>query len=97
MADSKPAVQPGASQPKDQQDSSEPSRAELEKQLAELQEKLRGEDSPATVSMKVEGPHATFSYGGVTVGTEPTEVPATHASAITTAASEAGVTITQES
>ena len=94
MADSK---QPAASQPKDQQDASEPSRAALEQRLAEIQEQLRGEDAPAALRMKVEGPHAAFSYGGVTVGTEYTDVPVTHAAAVTTAASEAGVTITQES
>ena len=92
-----PAAQPAASQPQEQHDSAAPSRAELETRLAELQQQLRGEDAPATVTMKVEGPHSAFSYGGVTVGTESTEVPASHAAAITEAAADAGVTITQES
>ena len=89
--------QPGASQPQDQADSSAPSRAELEQQLAELQAQLRDQDAPAPIRMKVEGPHASFSYGGVAVGTEFTDVPATHVAALVTAADEAGVTITQES
>lgn len=95
MADSK--QQPAASQPKDQQEAGEPSRAELEQRLAEIQDKLRSADAPPVLRMKVEGPHTAFSYGGVTVGTEYTDVPVTHAAAVTAAADEAGVTITQES
>lgn len=90
-------TQPGASQPQDQTDSSAPSRAELETRLAELQAQLRDRDAPAPIRMKVEGPHTSFSYGGVAVGTEYTDVPATHVAALVTAADEAGVTITQES
>jgi hypothetical protein len=47
--------------------------------------------------MKVEEPHAALTYGGVTVGTEFTTVPAALAAPITEAAADAGVTITQES
>lgn len=48
--------------------------------------------------MKVEPPHASISYGGVTVGTEYTTVPGHMVAGIATAADEAGVTITiQES
>jgi hypothetical protein len=49
------------------------------------------------VQMKVEAPHASISYGGLTVGTEFTTVPANLVAAITEAAADAGVTITQES
>jgi hypothetical protein len=49
------------------------------------------------VRMKVEGPHDSISYGGLTVGTEYTTVPVSMVAAITEAAADAGVTITQES
>jgi 2-oxoglutarate dehydrogenase E2 component (dihydrolipoamide succinyltransferase) len=49
------------------------------------------------VRMKVEGGHASLSYGGVTVGTEFTTVPAALAAPFLEAAADAGVTITQES
>ncbi|HYK70429.1 MAG TPA: hypothetical protein VEV45_20965 [Streptosporangiaceae bacterium] len=47
--------------------------------------------------MKVEGDHASLSYGGVTVGTEFTTVPAALVAPFLEAAADAGVTITQES
>jgi len=47
-------------------------------------------------SLKVEPPHSAFSYGGVTVASEFTDVPALMAAAVVEAAAEAGVTITQE-
>jgi hypothetical protein len=48
------------------------------------------------VQMKVEPPHESISYGGLTVGTEFTTVPAILVAAVTTAAEEAGVTITTQ-
>jgi hypothetical protein len=49
------------------------------------------------VRMKVTGSHASLSYGGVTVGTEFTPVPANLVAAFVEAAADAGVEITQES
>lgn len=49
------------------------------------------------VRMKVEGDHSALTYGGLTVGTEFTTVPANMVAAITEAAADAGVTLTQES
>jgi len=49
------------------------------------------------VRMKVIGGHSSLSYGGLTVGTEFTTVPASMVAAITEAAADAGVEITQES
>ena len=49
------------------------------------------------VQMKVEPPHSGLTYGGLTVTTEFTTVPAGLVAAVTTAAAEAGVTLTQES
>lgn len=49
------------------------------------------------VRMKVTGGHSSLSYGGLTVGTEFTTVPASMVAAITEAAADAGVEITQES
>ena len=48
------------------------------------------------VQMKVEGGHASISYGGITVGTEYTTVPASMVAAVMTAAAEAGVKITTQ-
>jgi hypothetical protein len=49
------------------------------------------------VRMKVTGSHASLSYGGLTIGTEFTTVPANLVAAMTEAAADAGVEITQES
>lgn len=49
------------------------------------------------IRMKVTGDHSSISYGGLTVGTEFVTVPANMVAAVTTAAAEAGVTLTQES
>jgi hypothetical protein len=49
------------------------------------------------IALRVEPPHTSISYGGLTVGTEFTTVPAVLVAAITEAAADAGVTITQES
>jgi hypothetical protein len=51
---------------------------------------------PDAVQMKVEPPHESFTYGGVTVGNEFTSVPALLAGPVLESAGEAGVTITQE-
>ena len=50
-----------------------------------------------SVLMKVEGEHESLTYGGVTVGTDPTPVPAPLVAPLLEAAADAGVTITQES
>jgi hypothetical protein len=49
------------------------------------------------VRMKVEGGHSALTYGGLTVGTEFTTVPAGLVAAFAQAAADAGVTLTQES
>ena len=49
------------------------------------------------VRMKVEGGHESLTYGGLTVGTEFTNVPVSMVAALVEAAADAGVTITQES
>ena len=50
-----------------------------------------------SVRMKVEGDHESISYGGLTVGAEFTPVPAQLVAPLIEAATDAGVTITQES
>jgi class 3 adenylate cyclase len=49
-----------------------------------------------TVTLSVQPPHESFTYGGVTVGTDPTEVPASAVPGLMQSASEAGVTLTEE-
>ena len=65
--------------------------AELEAELARVR---AGAIAGAKVLVKVEAPHAEFSFGGVTVGTDPAPVPENLAPALLTAAAEAGVTLT---
>jgi hypothetical protein len=48
------------------------------------------------VKLKVEPPHASFGYGGVTVGDEWTPVHVSLAPGVLRAASAAGVTVTQQ-
>lgn len=48
------------------------------------------------VRLKVEGPHESLTYGGLTVGTEFTEVPRRHLASMTQAAADSGVKLTQE-
>ena len=67
--------------------------AELGQLLARRDAAAAGAD-PA--SLKVEPPHQSFTFGGVTVASEYTSVPASMAAAVTGAAAEAGVKITQE-
>jgi hypothetical protein len=69
--------------------------AELERRLGEL--KAAGSGSAGPVQrLKVEPPHSSITFGGVTVGTDYTDVPAPVAADIVSEASAAGVTITQE-
>ena len=63
--------------------------------LMARQQAVAGAGEP--VRMKVTGSHASLSYGGVTIGTEFTTVPASMVAALTEAAADAGVEITQES
>ena len=76
-----------------------PLSAAEQQQLAALQSRQdqAAVDAGEAVRMKVEGSHASITYGGLTVTTEPTTVPASMAAALTEAAADAGVTITQES
>lgn len=49
------------------------------------------------IRMKVTGSHSALTYGGLTIGTEFVTVPANMVAAVTEAAADAGVTLTQES
>jgi hypothetical protein len=73
-------------------------RAERDRLLVQLE--AAGQPVQAalarTVRMKVEPPHASMTHGGVTVGSEFTDVPAWFAAALSEAATGAGVTLTQE-
>jgi hypothetical protein len=53
-------------------------------------------EPPAVPTLKVEAPHSSFSYGGVTIWAVPTPVHPSLIPAIMQSADEAGVTITQE-
>jgi len=67
--------------------------AALERELA----KIRADAvAGAKVLLRVLAPHSAFTHAGVTVGTEPTPVPARLAPAITEAAADAGVELRQE-
>jgi hypothetical protein len=51
---------------------------------------------PAVPTLKVELPHSSFTYGGVTIWGTPTEVHPSLIPPIMQSAAEAGVTLTQE-
>jgi hypothetical protein len=63
----------------------------LRAQLAEAEAALPAE--PGTVRLRVTEPHDSFTVGGVSVGTDPTPVPAHAVPQLMTAAGEAGVTL----
>jgi hypothetical protein len=67
--------------------------ADLERQLAEVRAKAAGQD---TVRLKVEEPHEAFVHGGLVVGTDFTDVPASAVPAMMEGAANSGVTLTQE-
>lgn len=71
--------------------------AKEETTLADLQARALAARSGGMVRMKVEGPHESVTHAQVTIGREWTEVPASLASAIASAAADSGVTLTQES
>lgn len=53
--------------------------------------------SGGTVRMKIDGPDgSSMTFGGITVTTEYTDVPAAHAASLMSAADDAGMTIEQE-
>jgi hypothetical protein len=67
--------------------------AELVDELA----KIRGEAvSGAKALVRVLAPHSAFTHGGITVGTEPTQVPAQAVPRLMEAAAEAGVNLAEE-
>jgi hypothetical protein len=71
--------------------------ADEERQLADLIGKRdRAAARAGGIRLKVEEPHESLTYGGVTVGREFSEVPAHIAAQFTQAAAEAGVTVTQQ-
>ncbi|MGH3300571.1 MAG: hypothetical protein ACRDOK_02615 [Streptosporangiaceae bacterium] len=49
-----------------------------------------------TVRMRVRPPHSSMHYGGVTVGQDWTDVPASYETRLQTAAQESGVELEQE-
>jgi len=51
---------------------------------------------PDPVRLKVESPHSSVTFGGITVGSEYTEVPGHAVAALMEGAADAGVTITQD-
>lgn len=63
----------------------------LRAQLAEAEAALPPE--PGTVRLRVTEPHDSFTVGGVTVGRDPTPVPAGAVPQLMTAAGDAGVTL----
>jgi hypothetical protein len=69
-------------------------------QEVQLGELVAARDAAAVaagaVQMTVSEPHAAFTYGGITITTDPTTVPASMVAAVTQAAAEAGVTLTQQ-
>lgn len=68
-----------------------------ESELARLQAKAAKQSAGAgAMLMKVEPPHSEVTFGGVTVGTDFTLVPAHMAANVASAAAEAGVKITQK-
>jgi hypothetical protein len=74
-----------------------PLTPEEETLLGELLEKrAAGAAGEGAIRMKVEPPHAALTHGGITIGTEFTTVPGPMVAAMTTAAADAGVKITQE-
>jgi hypothetical protein len=69
----------------------------LEEVRAELAALEAAEPAPpGTVKLKVELPHQSMTFGGITVGNDWTAVPAAHVQKIMTAAGDAGVTISTE-
>jgi hypothetical protein len=73
-------------------------RARVEKLSAELEKAQRDLAAAGgeTVMLRVGGPHESMSYGGLTVGSEPTPVPVRHLPALETAAADAGVELIRE-
>lgn len=65
---------------------------ELENKLAEVRARAAGQE---TVQLRVEEPHAALIHGGITIGTEWTDVPAHAVPAIMEGAANSGVTLTQ--
>lgn len=93
-----PQPQPGAADaPGPAPESPEGLSADEEAELARLTEKRdRAAAGQDRVRMKVELPHCEMTHGGVTIGSEFTDVPAFMAAALESAAQSAGVTLTRE-
>jgi hypothetical protein len=66
-------------------------------QLVDELAKIRGEAIGGVKTLlKVLAPHSSFTHGGITVGTEPTPVPAQAVPRLMEAAGEAGVNLAEE-
>ena len=97
QAPSRPASPAPSQQDAPQEPASEGLSADEQAELGQLLAKRDAAVAgPDPVRLKVEPPHASISFGGVTVASEFTSVPASIAAAVTGAAAEAGVKITQE-
>lgn len=70
-------------------------RDALRAQLAGKASVPSGPAAPGTIKMRVTGAHESMHHGGVTVGREWTEVPASYESRLYTAAQESGVELEQ--
>jgi hypothetical protein len=68
----------------------------LEQRLAEIRADAMGATHDLAPKLKVELPHAAFTFGGVTVTTDFAKVPPHVVAGLLEAARDAGVTITQE-
>jgi hypothetical protein len=88
-----PAVPPAGKQPPavPPQDAARDRIGKLRAQLLEAEAALPPE--PGTVRLRVTEPHDSFTVAGVTVGADPTPVPAGAVPRLMTAAGDAGVTL----
>ena len=73
-----------------------PLSADEERQLGKLLERRAAAQRGEHVQLKVEEPHTSLTFGGVTVTTDPTPVPAARVPDFMQAAAEAGVTVTRQ-
>jgi hypothetical protein len=95
-----PKVLPGGTPADAAAEGSQPDQLtpEEERQLGDLLDKReKARNAADTVRLKVEGPHTEMIFGGTSIGTDWTDVPASQVSHIMNAAAGAGVTISRES
>lgn len=94
-AEDRPAVVP-VSPPAPPAPAADP-RSEVDRLAAQLYAaQLRAAGVTDTATLRVEAPHESITYGGITIGREPATVPASRVPALETAAANAGVTLIRE-